>query len=302
MDYSWRKRQLIIKEAVDWVDRQPNCPQIQLAPPGNIPNLGIFLRVNFMFLAVPSCTMASCIGNCANRSVRGLGSEAAAARASGMCPKSLGDNHTRRKLPQGPASTPWTWNLPWCCCCASCRHHLWQQPSSLGVCPVLSILAGFGATSPTPQDCRWGGWAVGCGQPPADTLAGTGAVEKEASPVSDWHIRTPPAEDRSSALGRRGLDLGCQEEHKIQSCGVSGSDLHTWASTGVLGLVCSALEWLFKMVSAASLSLHDPCGGLEMFLVLRGPRPRGLQELCLASVSAIATAWSSLLWDCACFR
>lgn len=28
------------------------------------------------------------------------------------------------------------------------------------------------------------------------------AVEKEASPVSDWHICIPPAEDRSSALGK----------------------------------------------------------------------------------------------------
>lgn len=128
MGYSWRKRQLVIKEAVNWVDRHPNYSQIQLASPGNIPNLGIFFRVSFVFLAVHSCTVASCTGNCASRSIRGLGSEAAAAKTSDMCPKL-----PKEKAALGLCKCPT--DLPGCCCCASCRHPLWLGWGRRGCVP-----------------------------------------------------------------------------------------------------------------------------------------------------------------------
>lgn len=172
--------------------------------------------------------MASCIGDGASSSVRGLGSEAAAAKASGMCPKSLGDNCPRRKLPRGPASTPWVWDLPWCCCWASCRHHPGSSPPAW-LC-ALDPPSWQGLEPHPPHLWTAGGeggqWVV------------ASLLLKPLQRQGLWRRKPPlpligtPAhhqlkQDRGSTLGRPGLDLGCQDGHKIQSCGVSGSDLHT---------------------------------------------------------------------------
>lgn len=81
------------------------------------------------------------------------------------------------------------------------------------MCRGLSVLAGFGAKSPTPQDCGWAGRAVGHHQPPAETPAELGGLHRRnPPPTSNWQWVTPGhhqlKQGPGSALGGQGLGSG----------------------------------------------------------------------------------------------
>lgn len=182
---------------------------------------------------VPSCTMASCIGNRSGRSVGALRSETAAAKAltarvqnheltiaqRESCLSALPASHRTGALPGrsllcllrgAPLWLGW-WRR-------GCVRWALHPGRVLEACPPdLRTASGQG-----------GLWVTASLLP--KPLQSQGAAQKEASLASNWwwvtlgHHRLK--QDPGSALGGQGLGSGCQEERKIQSCEISGAALH----------------------------------------------------------------------------